>query len=325
VIYTVTLNPALDRTLTVPVLRLGELNRARSVRLDLSGKGINVSRALRVLGVPSRIVAFLGGGTGKAIRDGLAAGGFETAIVEVAGETRQNIAVVDEASGIYTKVNEPGAPASPADLDAMMTLISTAARPGDVWVFCGSLPPGAPADFYAQLIALAQGRGGRAFLDSSGEALRRGLAARPYAIKPNSEEAGEALGWPVISDEDHFAAARQLLSAGPHLACLTRGAKGLVLAQGDAMLAVEPPPVAARSPIGAGDATFAGIVWGVMDGCSPAEIARRAAACGAAAALQDGTGVGEPGMVQRLLSQVVVREQGRGEALPGSSVLPDGI
>jgi 1-phosphofructokinase len=309
-IYTVTLNPALDRTLTVPILRLGDLNRARSVRLDLSGKGINVSHALRVLGVPSRIVAFLGGGTGKAIRDGLTAERFETAIVEVAGETRQNVTVVDEATGVYTKINEPGAPAGPADLHAMMKLIGNAARPGDLWVFSGSLPPGAPLDFYAQLIALAQDRGGRAFLDSSGEALRQGLAARPYAIKPNSEEAGAALGRPVVSDEDHFAAARQLLAAGPRLVCLTRGAKGLVLAQDDEVLAVEPPPVAARSPIGAGDATVAGLVWAVMDGCGPVEIARRAAACGVAAALQEGTGVGEPGVAQRLLSQVVVRKLG---------------
>ncbi len=310
VIYTVTLNPALDRTLTVPVLRPGELNRARSVRLDLSGKGICVSRALRVLGIDSRIIAFLGGGTGKAIRDGLAAEGFETAIVEVAGETRQNIAVVDEATGVCTKVNEPGAAVSPANLDAMLLLISAAARAGDLWVFSGSLPPGAPAGFYAQLIALVQGRGGRAFLDSSGEALRQGLVARPYAIKPNSEEAGEALGRPVVSDEDHFAAAKQLLVAGSRLVCLTRGAKGLVLAHGDEVFTVEPPPVAAASPIGAGDATFAGMVWGVMDGCGAVEIARRAAACGVAAALQDGTGVGEPGMAQRLLAKIVVRELG---------------
>src|SRR5512137_242525 len=99
-IYTVTLNPALDRTLTVPSLRLGELNRARSVRLDHSGKGINVSRALRLLGVPSRIIAFLGGGTGRAIRDGLAAEGLDVCCAEVADETRQNITVVDATAGV---------------------------------------------------------------------------------------------------------------------------------------------------------------------------------------------------------------------------------
>ncbi len=322
-IYTVTLNPALDRTLTVPCFRLGELNRAGDVRLDLSGKGINVSRALRALGVSSRIVAFLGGGTGRAMRDGMSAEGFEMAIVEVTGETRQNITIADEATGAFTKVNEPGAAIGVADIAAMMKLIESAARSDDLWVFSGSLPPGAPIDLYAQLIATVHGLGARAFLDSSGEALRLGLAARPYAIKPNSEEAGEVLGRPVTSDEDHFAAARRFLEMGPRLVCLTRGAKGLVLAQDDTVWAAAPPPVAARSPIGAGDATVAGLAWAVMDGCSPAEIARRAVACGVAAALQEGTGVGEPGVARRLLSQVVVT--GRGEALPGSSASADGI
>ena len=303
-IYTVTLNPALDRTLTVPSLRIGELNRAHTVRLDLSGKGINVSRALRMLGISSRIIAFLGGGTGKAISDGLAAEGFDTAIIPVAGETRQNITVVDEATGAYTKVNEPGAAVTRDDLAAMTALIARSVQAGDLWTFCGSLPPGAPAGFYAELIALVQARGGRAFLDSSGEAMRRGLAARPYAIKPNSEEAGEVLGRPVVTDADHVEAARRLQQAGSCLVCLTRGARGLVLALDDATLIAAPPPVAAASPIGAGDATVAGLVWAVRDGCGPVETARRALACGVAAAMEAGTGVGERGTVARLLQEV---------------------
>ncbi|MCU0501172.1 MAG: 1-phosphofructokinase [Anaerolineae bacterium] len=305
-IYTVTLNPALDRTLTVPSLRLGELNRAHTVRLDLSGKGINVSRALRMLGVPSRIIAFLGGGTGTAIRDGLATDGFETICVEVADETRQNITVVDEAAGVLTKINEPGAAVSPADLAAMAALIDRSAAAGDLWVFSGSLPPGAPSDFYARLITLVQARGGRAFLDSSGEALRQGLAARPYAIKPNSEEAGEALGRPAVSDEDHVAAVRWFQDNGSRLVCLTRGALGMLVACDGGLLSATPPPVTAASPIGAGDATLAGLVWAVQDGCDPIETARRAVACGTAAAMQEGTGVGERATVEMLLREVRV-------------------
>ncbi|MGB9620664.1 MAG: 1-phosphofructokinase family hexose kinase, partial [Armatimonadota bacterium] len=115
-IYTVTLNPSLDRTLTVRELRVGELNRARRVRLDLSGKGINVSRLLRRLGIVSRILGFAGGSTGRAIQDGLTAEGFETIFIEVAGETRQNITILDEATGACTKINEPGASVGPDDL-----------------------------------------------------------------------------------------------------------------------------------------------------------------------------------------------------------------
>jgi 1-phosphofructokinase family hexose kinase len=310
-IYTVTLNPALDRTLTVSQLRVGELNRAHAVRLDLSGKGINVSKALRVLDVPSRIIAFLGGGTGRALRDGLAADGFEVLGVEVAGETRQNISVMDEAARLVTKVNEPGAAVSPADLAALVALIERSAAAGDLWVFSGSLPPGAPSDFYARLITRVQARGARAFLDSSGEALRQGLAARPYAVKPNSEEAGEALGRPVVSDADHVAALRWFQDNGSRLVCLTRGARGILLALDSvprtrAPLSATPPPVAAASPIGAGDATLAGLVWAVTDGCDPVETARRAVACGTAAAMQEGTGVGERATVEMLLREVRV-------------------
>ena len=274
------------------------------MRLDLSGKGINVSRALRLLGVPSRIIAFLGGGTGRAIRDGLAADGFETICVEVADETRQNITVVDEAAGVLTKINEPGAAVSPADLAALVALIERLAAAGDLWVFSGSLPPGAPSDFYARLVTLVQACAARAFLDSSGEALRQGLAARPYAIKPNSEEAGEALGHPVVSDDDHVAALRWFQDNGSHLVCLTRGARGMVLALDGVLLSAAPPPINAASPIGAGDATLAGLVWAVTDGCDSAKTARRAVACGTAAAMQEGTGVGDRMSVEQLLREV---------------------
>lgn len=302
-IYTVTLNPALDRTLIVPRLQIGELNRARSVRLDLSGKGINVSRLLYRLNVPSRIIGFVGGRTGRAIQDGLTEEGFETIFVGVAEETRQNITIVDEATGAQTKINEPGAMIGPADLFEMRALIRQLAANGNLWVFSGSLPPGAPVDFYAELITIVQGRGGRAFLDTSGEALRQGLTARPYAIKPNSAEAQEVLGYPLADDADHRAAARRLQAAGPQLVCLTRGAQGLVLALGATLLSAPALPIAAVSPIGAGDATLAGLVWAMHDKCNAAEMARRALACGAAAALESGTGVGEYATVEALLEQ----------------------
>ncbi len=153
------------------------------------------------------------------------------------------------------------------------------------------------------------GAGGLAFLDTSGPALAAGLAARPYGIKPNSEEAVEALGRPVISDEDHITAARALQALGPAVVCLTRGAQGLVLALDDEVVIAAPPPVTAASPVGAGDATLAGLLWATLDGCDAAETARRAVACGTAAAMQEGTGVGERALVEELLSRVQLRQE----------------
>jgi 1-phosphofructokinase family hexose kinase len=305
-IITVTLNPTLDKTLSVPRLEPGAVHRARIVRQDLGGKGINVSRALRAIGIDSRIIGFIGGRTGQAMQSGLLAASFDVNFVEVEGETRQNITLLDEASGQYTKINEPGPSISPRHIAAFRALVDQMARPGDLWAFCGSLPPGAPTDLYANLIQRVQAQGGRAFLDTSGRAFRDGLAACPFAIKPNSEEAAEFLGLSVQGDDEHCAAARRLQAEGVELVALTRGAQGLVLAMDGEVLIATPPPVAARSPIGAGDAALAGLLWAVSDECNPVETARRAVACGTAAAMQEGTGVGDRLLVERLLDQVTV-------------------
>jgi 1-phosphofructokinase len=312
VIITVTLNPTLDKTLSVAALRPGEVHRARFVRQDIGGKGINVSRALRALGVDSMPIGFLGGATGRAMRDGLAAQGYDARFVEVPGETRQNLTLLDEAAGVYTKINEPGPAIGSEQLAALRALVDELAAPGDLWALCGSLPPGAPAGLYAELVTAIQARRAAAILDTSEEALRQGLAARPTGIKPNSEEAAQALGQPVISDAEHVNAARRLQGLlapaafpGP-IVCLTRGARGLVLAAGGELVMAAPPPVSARSPVGAGDATLAGLLWALSDGCDAAEMARRAVACGTAAAMQEGTGVGTRALVDDLRARVRV-------------------
>ena len=306
VIVTVTLNPTLDKTLSVARLQAGAVHRARFIRQDLGGKGINVSRALGALGVSSRIVAFLGGSIGRTMQAGLLAEGFDVTCIEVEGETRQNLTLLDEATGLYTKINEPGPMVHPQQVAMLRERVASTVRPGDIWVFSGSLPPGAPDDLYAGLIRSVQDAGGRAFLDTSGPALRAGLQARPYAIKPNSEEAAEVLERPVQSDEEHSAAARLLRQAGCYTVCLSRGARGLFLAAGTELVRAEPPPVQARSPVGAGDAALAGLVWAAVDGCDAVEMARRAAACGTAAAMQEGTGMGALPLIQELMGQTQI-------------------
>jgi 1-phosphofructokinase len=305
-IVTVTLNPTLDKALAVPRLVPGEIHRAAFIRQDVGGKGINVSRALAALGLDSLPIGFLGGSIGHAMRAGLDALGFRHTFLEVGGETRQNLTLLDKASGQYTKINEPGAAVTEEDLARLSDLIAGLARPRDTWAFCGSLPPGASPDAYAALVGQAQAAGARVLLDTSGPPLAHGIAARPYGIKPNAEEAAEALGRPVAGDEGCLAAARDLAALGMAVVCLTRGADGLVLAwQGDTVIA-RPPRVRAASPVGAGDATLAGIVWALSDDCDAEEAARRAIACGTAAAMQEGTGVGDRALIDSLRPQVLV-------------------
>jgi 1-phosphofructokinase len=305
-IITVTLNPTLDKTLSVPRLQPGAVHRAQVLREDLGGKGVNVSRALRALGIASRIVGFIGGRTGQAMQSGLLAAGFDVHFIDVGGETRQNLTLLDEASGQYTKINEAGPTVGPHHVTALQIQVEQMARAGDLWALCGSLPPGAPPDLYARLIEQVQGCGGRAFLDSSGLAFRAGLAAQPFAVKPNSEEAAELLQQPLHGDDEHCFAARRLQAEGVRLVALTRGAQGLVLAMDEDLLIASPPPVTARSPIGAGDAALAGLLWAVSDRCDAVETARRAVACGTAAAMQEGTALGDRVLIEKLLSQVKV-------------------
>lgn len=305
-IYTVTLNPSLDRTISIGRLQPETLHRARAIAYDLGGKGINVSRALKALGLESTIIGFFGGLAGEALRSGLTAAGFRCESITVVGETRQNITLLEEETGAYTKINEPGPQVGPEDISALEALIAAEARPNDLWALCGSLPPGAPPELYATLIAQIQTCGGLAFLDTSGAPLRAGISGRPYAVKPNADEAGELLGRPVETDAQCKNAVKALANQGLQLVCLTRSARGLLLAHGRHLVAAAPPPITQRSPIGAGDATLAGLLWGVVDGCDPVELARRAAACGAAAAAQEGTGVGSRELVAELLEQVQI-------------------
>ncbi|MGA2488621.1 MAG: 1-phosphofructokinase family hexose kinase [Anaerolineales bacterium] len=303
-IFTVTLNPSLDRTLSIPELHPGEIHRARLVREDLGGKGVNVSRSLRGLGIPSRIMGFAGGRSGEALRVRLLAEGFDVEFVDTGAEIRHNITLFDETSSLYTKINELGPEIEAQHVAAIEDLIGESAQPGDLWAFCGSLPLGAPLDLYARLIERVQEKKGLAFLDASGTALRSGVTARPFAIKVNTEEASELLGLDLGEDLEVSCAASELLEGTTRLVMLTRGARGLILATESERVVAVPPQVEVRSPVGAGDATLAGLLWAVSEQCDPAMMARRAVACGTAAAMQEGSGVGEVSLVRRLLDKV---------------------
>ena len=151
-IYTLTLNPAVDRELTVPVVEFDAVLRAIDARIDFGGKGFNVSRLLKGMGVASTAVGFLGGRTGEILQDGLLALGIDTDFVWVPDETRTNISIVTPSHSHYLKVNEKGPVVDPAKQEELLGKIDFLTRPGDWWVLAGSLPPGVTDDFYARII-----------------------------------------------------------------------------------------------------------------------------------------------------------------------------
>ncbi|MFF7405648.1 1-phosphofructokinase family hexose kinase [Streptomyces murinus] len=260
-ILTVTLNTALDITYRVRSLRPHASHRVSEVIERPGGKGVNVGRVLAALGHEVTVTGFAGGGTGRAVRDGLArAEGLTDALVPVAGATRRTIAVVDEHSGDTTQLNEPGPQIAPAEwamfLDRYAELLSGASAVA----LCGSLPPGVPVGAYAGLIRTARSLGVPVLLDTSGEPLRRGVAARPDIIKPNADELAELTG-----SHDPLRATEAARRRGAHTVVASLGAQGLLAVSPEGRWRAAPPVTLHGNPTGAGDSAVAGLLSGLVE------------------------------------------------------------
>jgi len=285
-IYTVTLNPALDRQYTVEEITRNEVLRARDCRIDLGGKGFNVSRALQRLGVPSVAIGFVGGLTGKQLAAGLDELGIQTEFVSIAEETRTNTSITSLNQNCYIKVNEPGPVIKPKEIAQLQAKIRSLATPGDWWVLSGSLPRGIPGTFYADLVRDIQSEGAQVCLDTSGEPLRQGYAANPRLIKPNLAEFSELMKSPHLNQGEAISASKMLPQESNQLLLLSMGMHGALLRHGDQMWLAKVPTVAEGNPIGAGDALIAGFLaalsggerlpaalcWGVASGSCAASL-----------------------------------------------------
>lgn len=261
-IVTLTPNPSLDRTVAVPAMARGEVNRATSSRIDPGGKGVNISRALTANGFESTAVLPIGGSEGHLMEVLLDRAGIRRATVAVDGALRMNVAVV-EPDGTTTKINEPGPALSRAEQVALLdaaTMLATGAN----WVVgCGSLPPGVTTDVYAQLVSRARRSGARVAIDSSGAPMAAAVAAKPTLIKPNHEELEEIVGGSLGTLAQVVDAARSLVAGGIELVVVSLGGDGAVLV--DTTRAVHATATVARprSTVGAGDCLLAGVLAGL--------------------------------------------------------------
>ncbi|MBN1284892.1 MAG: 1-phosphofructokinase [Anaerolineae bacterium] len=306
-IFTVTLNPALDRELTIPAFKFDTVLRAAASRTDYGGKGVNVSRALDALQTPSVATGFVGGPAGARLVEGLQTPYITTDFVRVAGETRTNISIVDKDYTKYIKVNEPGPIITPEEQAALKAKVHRLARPGDWWVLSGGLPPGVAPGFYAELISIVQQAGARAVLDTGGEVLRWGCDAGAFLVKPNREEASALVGVLLETVEDLHSAVRVIHALGAQHVAVSLGKEGALLSDGEIIWTATPPAIQERNPIGAGDALVAGLVRALSQGEALPAALRRGVACGAAAASLDGTAMGTQEQVAALVEQVTIR------------------
>lgn len=303
-IYTLTLNPAVDRELTVPDIAYDTVLRASQSQVDFGGKGFNVSRLLKRLSTPSTAVGFLGGKAGEILQDGLTALEIGADFVWISGETRTNISIITPEGGRYIKVNEKG-PAIPTEKQAeLLEKVAALAQPGDWWVLAGSLPPGVPDDFYARIIRLLNQQGARSVLDTIGEPLRLGCLEKPYLVKPNTEEARTLTGLPLGTAEEIAMAAARIRKLGPENVVISMGKAGALLQTDRGTWLVRSPSIVEKNPIGAGDSMVGGLVWALTRGYALEEALCWGVASGAATASLSGTEVGSRQLIESLYGQV---------------------
>lgn len=288
-IVTLTLNPAIDRTVVLEALALGAVNRVAETREDMGGKGINVARILRSLGSESLAAGFIGRQNLSLAQALLARDAIPADLIPVDGATRVNVKILETRTRTTTDLNAAGFPVGPAELDGLATRLRRLAAGSAFTVLSGSVPPGVPATIYRTLIELLRPLC-RIALDADGDFLRHGLDARPFLVKPNRQELENALGCPLSTPEAVVAAGRDIVARGQaEMVLVSLGADGAILVTERESLMAEPVPVIVRGTVGAGDAMLAGFLHALALG-EPARTALSwATACGALAVSRTGT------------------------------------
>ncbi|MGW2276451.1 1-phosphofructokinase family hexose kinase [Streptomyces sp. NPDC001770] len=300
-ILTVTLNTALDVTYTVADLVPHGSHRVSDVVERPGGKGVNVARVLAALGHRTVVTGFAGGRTGALVRELLAPLGPEDALVPVAGDTRRTVTVVERSTGRTTRLDEPGPEVGPAEWAALLHTYEELLAGATVVALCGSLPPGIHVGAYAELVRRARAAGIPVLLDTGGEPLRRGMAARPDFAKPNADELARLTG-----SREPLRAARDARRRGARSVVASLGAEGLVAATDDGTWRAVPPSVVRGNPTGAGDSAVAGLLSGLAEGLAWPERLARAVALSAATVLAPAAGEFDADAYAELLPRVTV-------------------
>lgn len=279
---TVTLNPTLDRTVSVDDFRVGGLVNVKQVNHIAGGKGINVARVLRRLGADVGAAGFSGGMYGKYLERGLKAEGIENCFVRISGDTRENTTIIDIASGTETHLLEPGPFITRKEMTEFIRLFLEKLGKAEFVVFSGSLPPGVPEDIYRQLIHEANNKGVRSVLDAKGVALKLGLEEKPFLIKPNRVELEDISGKKLTCLEEIVEEARGLVGRGINMVIVSLGKDGMMLANENDIWKAVPPEIPVVNSVGSGDALLAGFLFPYLNGRNMEQAIRQGMACGVA-------------------------------------------
>jgi len=305
-IFTLTLNPSLDRTYNISILKPGTYHRGRITSRDPGGKGINVSRSLQNLGVPSTICGFFGGRTGASMVSDLYRLGFQILPVWVEEETRSNITILEAESSRMTKLNEVGPQVSNSEAQKMLDLVGGNTLSGDRWVFSGSLPPGLSSGYYAQLMEVVRAAGGISYLDTSGAPLGGAMKVVPDVLRINTSEAGQLAGQSLSSEVELVSALKKLVFSGIGCVYISAGEQGAWLGVENGWYRADAPSIEVRNTVGAGDAMLSALIWAELDNKSAEEQLRAGVAAGSASCELEGTAAVEIDRLVELTSSITV-------------------
>ena len=305
-VYTITLNPALDRTLWVEKIQPDDSNRIEREQRYAGGKGIDVSKVLTTLGVSNKALGFVGGFAGEEIEGRLLNEGVSCDFIRISGETRTNIIVNNMSTGSQTIFSASGPEIKPYELMQIIHKVEKLGK-SDTVIVSGSLPPEVHPEIYRKIIEIAKNKGSRTILDTDGDALKVGIQGFPDVIKPNIYELSRLVDVELKELDEIISVAKGVHKQGIGIVLVSMGAKGIVLIGEKEQLLASPPKIEVKNTIGAGDSSVAGFVHGLVKGKSLREALINSVAAGTATTLRPGTALCQKNDFLRLVKEVMVR------------------
>jgi 6-phosphofructokinase 2 len=305
-VYTITLNPALDRTLWLEKIQPDESNRIEKEQRYAGGKGIDVSKVLTSLDVSNKALGFVGGFAGEELEGRLLNEGMSCDFIRISRETRTNIIVNDMSTGSQTVFSASGPEIKPYELMQMIHKVEKLEKP-DIVIISGSLPPGIHPEIYRKIIEIAKSREAKVILDTDGDALKVGIQGFPDTIKPNVHELSRLVDMKLITMDEIIRAAQSVHKQGVGIVLVSMGAKGILLFSRKERYLASPPKVKVKNTIGAGDSAVAGFVYGLVRGKSLKKALINAVAAGTATTLRPGTALCQKDDFLKLIPEITLK------------------
>ena len=304
-VITVTLNPALDKTLIIDNFKLGDVNRVIGVRYDIGGKGINVSKVLKNLDIDSLATGFLGGIFKDTFERELDKRKISHHFITINGDVRTNVKIIDNKNKLYTDINEAGPNITSEELNSFISFYSNQCQKGDLVVLSGGIPIGIPKDIYGTLTRIAKEKGALVILDAEGSFLDEGIKEKPFAIKPNIYELSLLYGMKPeeVDEKKIIKGAISIKKKGVNSILISMGSLGAVYVTDNGIYTSKALKVPVKNTVGAGDSMVAALVYSLINNLDDMDTLSFAQACGGATVSLEGTKACTKEQVEELLPQ----------------------